>query len=80
MNIATNPAFHERTKHIEVDCHFVREKVAVLLTPFVRSDAQLADILTKASSRSLLCNRLLSLLILLILHPNSELNSPRLSE
>ena len=47
--LSANPVFHARTKHIEVDFHFVRERVALgaLDVRFISSGDQLADIFTR---------------------------------
>jgi hypothetical protein len=48
--LSANPAFHARAKHLEIDFHFVRERVAKrqLEVRFIASNEQAADGFTKA--------------------------------
>lgn len=53
IELSKNPVFHERSKHIDTRFHYIRECVrnGQVEIEHVRTDNQLADILTKALSR-----------------------------
>ena len=53
MSLAKNPTHHSRTKHIDVQYHFIREKLetGVIELKFCPTKHMVADVLTKAVAR-----------------------------
>ena len=60
IDIAHNPIQHDRTKHVEVDRHFIKQNLEakIIQFPFDKSEDQLADILTKAMCSKIFHNSL----------------------
>ena len=60
INISENPVQHDRAKHVDIDKHFIEEKIEkkTISIPHVKSEDQLADILTKVVTAEVFENTL----------------------
>jgi ATP sulfurylase len=63
IDIANNPVQHDRTKHVEINRHFIKGKLdrGIICMPYVSSSSQIADVLTKGlpeKSFSIFCSKM----------------------
>lgn len=72
ISIAKNPVHHDRTKHVEIDRHFIKEKIdqEIIRVDHIPSCKQTADIMTKALPRNIYENIRSNLGMIDIFHPD----------
>lgn len=53
IKLSENPVFHDKSKHIEVRYHYIRDMVekGVVKLQYLATDLQVADVLTKLLSK-----------------------------
>ena len=74
IEIDNNPVQYDRTKHVEIDRYFIKEKIkdGIIVFPFVKLEQQLANIRTKTVASKALSNSLDKLRMCDIHAPTSE--------
>lgn len=71
IQLESNPIFHEKPKYIEIEYHFIKEKIkeGLVQTVYVPTNHQLGDILSKSFSQDQYLHLLCMFGMLNILHP-----------